>query len=130
MPGAGQSGENLVWALLDRRPDAVDVFVLVELMKKFAHVIQILLGKFGILFGNVTKLAGNHGPAIARKPFGNFVDSLAFANETRAGSAFGYIIVLRVAEGFHFIGTGLNGGSLAIGTRVGVIGFDEPDVVK
>ena len=127
-----QRGET-IWQndlLFYRRPDAVDVVVVVERLQKFADFGALRVGQFGKLLRNVADFARHHRPAVWRKPFGNGVNRRAVADELRAGRAFGNVVVLLVRQRFHFVRAGFDGGGFAVNGRVGMMRLDQADVVE
>lgn len=108
----------------------MDVVVVVEGLEEFADVGAVLLGEFGVDFGEVAHFTGDDGPAVFGEPLGDGVEGGAVGDEACAGGGFGDVVVLEVGEGFDFVGSGFDGGGFDVCACGGGVGFDEADVVE
>jgi len=50
--------------LFHRRPDAVNVVVVVERLQKFAHLGALRVGEFGKIFRHITEFTRHNRPAV------------------------------------------------------------------
>ena len=108
----------------------MDVVVFVEGLQELADFLLLVFGQFGEHFGNVADFAGDHRPAVGRKPFGDGADVGAFADEFRAGRILGDVVVLFVRQRLDFVGPGFDGGGFEVDVRIRVMRFDQADVVE
>ena len=82
------------------------------------------------ILGDITQLAGGHGPAILRQPGGNCVQIRPGRHKARAAPVRRNVVVLLAGERSDILRSGLDGGSLDVHAGVGVMGLDQPDVIK
>ena len=86
--------------------------------------------QFGKNFWNKADFAGDDGPAVGGEPFGDGCDFGAFADKFCAGGVFGDVVVLLARQGLDFVGSGFDGGCFEVDIRIGVVRFDEADVIE
>ncbi len=110
-------------------PDAV-VVVFVQGVEELADCFQLLRRQFGQDFGDEADFAGDEGPAVGGEPFGDCGDVGALADEFRTGGVGGDVIILVAGEELEFVGTGFDGGGFDVDFGVGVMGFDQADVLE
>ncbi len=51
-------------ALFDRRPDAVNIIVVIQALQKFTDFRPLRRGKFRMRFRQIARLAGHHRPTV------------------------------------------------------------------
>ena len=116
--------------LLHCGPDALDVFVVFEGLEEIAHIFAVDIVEFGKTFGDVADFAGDDGPAMLPQPYGGGMDGGTICQQTEADVIGRYVVVLVMSDGFEFVGASLNGDGFEVAFGVGLVCFDDADVIK
>ena len=116
--------------LFDGGPDALDVVVIFEGLEELADLGAGVVVQLGMGFGEIADFGGDNGPSVLGEPRGDSVDGGALGDEAGAGAVGGDVVVLIVGERFEVVGAGFDGGGFAVDVEIGVVGFDEADVIE
>ncbi|MDB6172810.1 MAG: hypothetical protein JWL59_2121 [Chthoniobacteraceae bacterium] len=109
----------------------MDVVVVFERLKKFTYLSAMFVADFREIFGHVSKLAGDNGPAVLDQPLGGGMQIGPLGDKPGAGPIGWNVVVFLVGKRFDILGAGFNRGGFNVDIGAGgVMGFDQADMIK
>jgi len=123
----GRQSATLRYGLPQGGVDAVDVFVVVELVEEGGDFFAVGFVEFWKRFGEVTDFRSGDVPASGFERFGDVIEILDLGDEARAFVAFGNFLGF---ERLDFLSSGFDRIAFGVAVRISVRAFNHAEMVE